>query len=683
MKKIFLLIPALMAVSLLSGCANSGNTSSSGSTPTSGGATSTSVPGGSSSSSSTSSIPGEVKFITQPTSQEVEYPNAVSFSVEVNNPDLVDEYRWEVKSAKAKDEEGEGPLSVTNDDSVIDEEAYRFIHSKDEDLFSSNGEHWVELDGEWTHTNVLTLPHTPQLPKIHEFRCVATLLDGSEIISDVGSYTLTNKDEFKAFASLCEYPILPGKTLDLRDTLYGTGKISLDETGSKYIFDNVHFNNSRICIDDWIYNSAFEIDTHCNEISDYEFNFIGANVIDNVYWEEDNHQGGLGMFLGFIGDSDEPTVTFKGDGNLTIHGGTFGILSYAKLIVDIDINFVGSPKRLTKGIVTSGLTLKANRSLNATIGNEIIFTQSSYLGGNDVFLEPGSVVRANIDVGQVSKGSTNGYGISAAGYVVANEALIDINIVVDMTAMISTNHSVAPLYGINAFNGAIKLTDCDVKVNYHTINPDTSTPEKCAAGLSGLSAQIIQIKGGRTYVDMCSPYVHSVEGIHCLKCEITNNAYINIRVGSDDTSSGILAELKADVYDSGKLLVEDSSIDIVCLPQYETEFHKTAPNAALRVGQLVMKLGANDYIDLYCENGAAIIIMYEIRDDKIEHATRPYTPTHIDLSSVTYDIGDNEWNIDYYSRFDITTKKTQYVCYESLYTNGLTGFVNSICFHKY
>jgi len=596
--------------------------------------------------------PTELAITKQPVNVSVAYPDAPSFEVEVNNAKLVKAYDWDVLISNSSGGGGEGPFGDTEDV-------------------------WERLDGSDCHSSKLTIPFTTAKTGTRTFRCVITDINDKQIISESCKYTLTNKQDFVPFGNLGQYTIRPGTTLDLSKTEYGKGTISLDSTGKNYTFSNVQFNNQFSRFHSGMTPTAFEIETWNNpaDYSEYTLTFEGVNTFTNYFWQEEHNEGGCSFYFGFVGDSIKPTVKMlaKDDNSsLTIVGGTFAILAYTNVYIDININITGNPKRLTKGIICDALEIAPNTIINANTGGTLIFTQTEqgFEKESNVIINEGCIIRGIFDLGKVSDGSTVFYGISAADNLEINKATIDLDIVSDNEFFSKAEQTIAPVCGLASHRAKTIIKDSDISIKYRDIN------EPVVAGIvtnniEGISSPYVEIATSDIYINMVGKYGYYGAGITCLYCEITDSN-VEINIASKGRNTGIYSQATSTNDTAGILKIYNSQVDIICDSEDGPVDERLVPNSAIMCRYPDFRFKGNETINVSAENGFAITVIYEVvnskQGDPTEKKTRPYSPVNFDTSMCSIELFGPayEWNVDYFKRATLDGE-LYYFNYEAMY----------------
>lgn len=227
--------------------------------------------------------PEPLTFTVQPQPQTVNYPDPVTFHVEVSDPDRVASWQWYVTDMAEKDH---------------------------------------LLDGVTAATDTLKYLATTKYDNGQRFYCQVTDTDGNVISSDKAAVTIANSDEVLSLLYVGEYALSPGDSIDLSETNYGTGVISFDQNGRDFTFDHVAMKN------DWVSsgsiltlatNVALFGEAHTGDVS--TLTLIGENDLDNYYYSEKTNTSGVPLEYYILGaQENQMTCVIDGPGTLAIHG---------------------------------------------------------------------------------------------------------------------------------------------------------------------------------------------------------------------------------------------------------------------------------------------------------------------------------------------------------------------------
>lgn len=161
-------------------------------------------------------IPRKLITITkQPEDREVNFPDGTDFTVEVDHPENVKSYRWELR---------------VDDEAGIKDAVY-------------------QLNGSSASEKTLRIPATEcDLHPFH-FKCYITDIDGEVTVSEEGTMTIANPYEAKYVLYVGEYALEAGESADLEDLDLGSGKVTFDANCQDVTLDKVKFQNGGYVFD--------------------------------------------------------------------------------------------------------------------------------------------------------------------------------------------------------------------------------------------------------------------------------------------------------------------------------------------------------------------------------------------------------------------------------------------------
>ena len=272
-----------------------------------------------------------LEILSQPQSLDaVNAPEGVSFTVEVNDEELVESYQWQVVRAE-----------------ILDDDGY-FV---DWD--------WDDLTGSSACTNTLIKPSTDTsdgMDGTTRYRCIITDKDGNEYITEECYYTVENYKKTANYISMGEMAIRAGETLDLSTTPFGTGTVSLNEAGDHAILKDVQFDNTNAIYDISYSSQGFVFCDYNTPVETFTLEVQGDCSIVNTMFDAAENTGGLAMrFNYFGGDSALRDIVITGDGCLYVKGGQ--VLIYyddTDLEIDCDLKLDSFEDQYTDGIRGSG-----------------------------------------------------------------------------------------------------------------------------------------------------------------------------------------------------------------------------------------------------------------------------------------------------------------------------------------
>ena len=265
---------------------------------------------------------GDQSFITeQPVSAEVEYPGGAEFHVGVEDRNKVESWQW----------------------------------------VASDGYSVFTLTGSSASTDTLVIPSTTQDDPEMGYVCIIKLKSGEEIISEPASLVVTGKEQDKTVLYVGDYAVEPGQTLDLSKTGMGKGKVIFDKNGSDITFDRFRFDNSVMVYDRQLSPgfSLFLMRRH-SEVLEYNLIFRGQCSILNTFYDPDYNAGGVALnsYFGTKGEANHPIVNIKGDGKLTITGGSNLIYTDGELDIHSDVRLRPYGEYFTDGITCHNLYIE-------------------------------------------------------------------------------------------------------------------------------------------------------------------------------------------------------------------------------------------------------------------------------------------------------------------------------------
>ncbi|MCQ2802855.1 MAG: hypothetical protein MJ225_04230 [Bacilli bacterium] len=578
----------------------------------------------------------DVEVIKQPTDIHVNYPSGpdkLKMSVTVNHPEKVVSYSWYIGA------------------------------------FSAFGEatSFSEINSDFSHSKDLTLMCVGCAQSKIPVKCLIKT-EHREFFSGIGVIYVDNSNEYVPVIYLLDYPIMAGETLDLSTTPYGTGKIIYDSNETDITFDNVEFNNKNMNSN--LESVGLKLQNWANPHEEFNFNFVGKNVWYNQYWEEDNHQGGLGFFIHFAGASKHPVVNFKGPGDITFIGGSRAISgTNIKVHVYTNINVLGLPNRLTGGIYADDITIESTGSVTGVLGNAILCALSDKPGCGGVVLKKGARVDATINAGNVSVDETQMFGIRALFLVQMTDAFVNIDIVVDYAYFLSLQQSLMPIEGIYSDLGAIEITNSIVNVDIRCKNlPDTSII-MIANSVSAMGGSAITIKNSTVNAVVDSYAFINVRGIDT-GCFEAINSVVNVYAKGMRTVVGILSNYKKDHSVSGAIYIENSKVDVYAEAYtYEMDgFGKPYyMDSGITGVTFEFVLDSNSYIHVKTNRASCLLSIFDHVSSQVV-PVKDYKPTQILLSDYKVDCSTYEINCNSYKGYSPNEEpKEFFVEYEAMY----------------
>lgn len=585
----------------------------------------------------------DVIIDVQPKVVDTEAPNGVDLSVSVRDESKVKSYQWQI-------------------------------------LNSYDSEHnpvYRNMDGTTAKTNKFEIKSTEVSPTFHYFRCEITSLKDAKFYSEDGGYNITNPDADVAGAFLGDYAIIPGQTLDLSKTPYGSGTISLSTDKTKYTFKDVDFSNDYYETGVYLTHVVLEITNWGNTIEDIYFNFEGANVFNNKYWEEATGQGGFTFALNFLGAGAVlPTVHMGGTGTLTSKGGTG--MFYGNVAVEIDglpiVIQTPESQRFDKGIVCRNLVMKNGASIQATLGNEVIFIERGATDpfDNAVEIGEGCSVFANINAGKVIGDTTLIHGIFAANYVDIYKANIQINTVVDIDFFEETMQACA-VDCIGANSTGVNITNSTVLCS--VTNTATESSFIPVQEVSAITGQYVSIANSEVNVAIQGKNMMVCDGIYSKNLLIAENSSVYVDVSCSGCAEGVVGFDRADI--SASTLEVTVDCDEIPLYPYNVTGIRSKEFASLKPGNM-------GYIKVLVNAGFTIGVPFGSETTEKPVVDPMYVPSHIPTDSFVvstpsaYSINQTSYISKYIYDEETGTAVIKYLPVETFYDASGESVVKSL-----
>ncbi len=300
---------------------------------------------------------GEPVITKQPESVEVAYPDGATFHVEVEDPDSVASYQWQL----------------------------------------TDGYNLFTLKGESAKTDTLVIPATEQDTPDMAVACIITDKDGNTVESEPAKISVTNAEEDKTVLYVGDYGVEPGETLDLADTTMGSGTVAFDADGVHVTFTDFKLDNSVMIYDQQLASAlGLMLIRRHSEVPEYVFEFKGDCEITNTFYDAEYNSAGvdLNAFFGSGDDPNHPTVVLKGD-SLTLKCASNA--TYTDGNVDIDLSLKAEPNGaiFMDGIRCNTLILEKAACVELDVNGTGVFTlgdlrlfEGSFLGVNSKPVAP-------------------------------------------------------------------------------------------------------------------------------------------------------------------------------------------------------------------------------------------------------------------------------------------------------
>lgn len=490
----------------------------------------------------------ELKITKQPSNSLIKLGEPTSFEVEVSDPSLVKSYQWMLYNV-------EDPEPTT-------------LYNQEYEIINLGADKWHALDCESARTSKLEIPG-PSFYGEKGYKCIITDINDNVIETDLVHYTLDGYKESDPYIQIGTRVLVPGKTLDLADTPFGTGKVTMSEKGDVLTLDNVNFQNTVFDYDPFDADIAFYFMCYQYLEDSFTLKLIGDNKINNTYFEEDARQGGISFGFFFSGRGKQPEISVEGDGNLTIIGGSHAIYANTAIKIASDINMYCIANHWNAGIHGKKITITNSSVIRATLTSYLFESNNKEKGADGTMtIEDNSVIQATIyPVQNSGRGST----LDALSAVTTSHALNikDSSIAIDLVydyRNLELGDSLPPTTVIGSNNGDITITNSNISVNAKSLNDEMSmvcyqldmiSPQKDLVVNNSVIkacaecphiAQIYGVNGKNIYATDSDIFV-DIEA-YCLNCiaskgimkfdnskvDVLGNAY-----GSEDMSYGVVS----------------------------------------------------------------------------------------------------------------------------------------------
>lgn len=299
-------------------------------------------------------------------------------------------------------DEFEGTLNVTYPEGFkVKVEINHPEYVKEIEWFLSDGSDLLFIPGLNQDKNEFFIPSTNPYDK-NFYLCAAVTDTDNKTIFTEDLHVAVNADKIIPVLYVAEYALAPGQSIDLASINYGTGTIAFDENGQDVTFadvqmdvkDSARYMDRSIAMgtDLFFHYSVYDPDYYAPDLpTNYNFNLVGdTSIINNLYDEPTYSALGVefnAYFHTIDNLANRPTITLKGDGTLTLHGGARAINTDSNLVLDLDLDITTvDPSAYTTAIYTAGLTVAPGHTLNVAANGGIIESNG------DVVFEDGTTI---------------------------------------------------------------------------------------------------------------------------------------------------------------------------------------------------------------------------------------------------------------------------------------------------
>ena len=507
----------------------------------------------------------ELKITKQPESTVVELGSETSFEVLVNDPTLVKSYQWQLFNV-------EDPIDP-------DEPVFKGEVAPE----SLGAEKIVNINCDSARTNKLVMPG-PNFYGEKEYRCKITDIYDQVIYTERCHYTLKDYKQSDPFVAVGSRTVAAGQSLDLATTSFGTGKVSLSEKGNILTLENVKYSNETFDYDPFDGDVAIYFYCYSFQEDSFKVELVGDNVINNVYFEENNRAGGVSFGLFFSGRGKKPVVNVEGEGSLTIIGGSHSIYCNDAMEIHSDINLYSIANHWNAGIHAPGLTIGSGVKIKANLTSYLLESNDKVNPvDGQIHIEEGAVIDAIITpVQNAQRGSTlDALAIVTSSYGISlDNAILNVDVIFDYNNL-ERGTSLPPTTVVTSHNGgSVDINNgSEVNINVSTINDSlryiailcntiVSTSEHLPGQLNIFNGSVVAITGDASScrsvsgpladeidIDSSKVYVDLTGGrTNCLASKgslCINDSIIDVRgVSSEGIAYGVVAQAELEITDS-------------------------------------------------------------------------------------------------------------------------------------
>lgn len=543
--------------------------------------------------------PQRLSITKQPQSAQLNYPDGVELTVEVDDPDFVAEYQWFDTDAIGR------PML---------------------------------LDGITAKTSKLVLPATTYYDSGFDLFCEITDLNGNRIVSDVAHIEVANRDEHKPVFYVGDHGLEPGDTLDLSRTYLGTGTVSFAESGNEVTLDNVvmDIDTDKILFDTSAAPNMglFAAGSGC-VFKDGRFyiHVKGDCSVNCSYYDVEHYSSGIGLTAHFLA-SDVDTATrmvIDGDGSLTLSGGVYGIHTDYELEIDTDLRTRSNGRNYMSGVSANGdVYIDEGAKVDIRSFGHGIFVDCRRLPDgsfeyHDLHIADGAEVRIDATAPHVYSLNTELYGMIANGNIHIGKAKTDISLHAVRATMEPYGGRISAMTGMSAFN--ISLTGSDLSID---VDAEKMGGELYANGVYGINGESLQriylADGAKASIDIDTPIVRDVaEGVESGWTQQGKDFGLVVEDGS---------ELKISVKSSGTAVFGIDLANPVTVTGAAVDVSVEPIGAGIAFGASVPDLkaelvGEADRVALMAENGIAFFAADENGGTEFDI---DHKPAHIIMS---------------------------------------------------
>jgi prepilin-type processing-associated H-X9-DG protein len=447
----------------------------------------------------------------EPEDCEVNYPDPLTFHVEVNRPEDVASYQW----------------------------------------YYSDGWTLFELEGESAKTDTLIIPAWVYNPNPNYVSCVITDKNGNKAFTEDAEIINPNYDDDLKVLYIGEYAVQPGQTLDLSDTFTGSGKVIYDANGTDITFEDVHYSNERAIFDRQLSPSlgVFFFGRHMEE-PEVHFHFKGDNEFENVFFDEEYNSAGVVFNIWFAKEENQPTAVFDGDGTLTLKGGSNAIYCDGHVEIDLPVTSYGLDRVYCDSITGLSVLIDGNAKLDLHPNGTGIRAKG------DLRTYPGAEIKVSSVAPHVSVGPTFKTLIQVDGGIYMQGTKMDLYGTAYPETFVPYGNYLVNFTGIEARSlGDINMDASEVKIAFGCEKgEDVYALNFCGIIGGENSSSLILNNASKVEIEMDLDNVMNATGI-LVPGDVSVDKDSSIRI--DIASLGEVAGIEAD----RTLIVNDGNID--------------------------------------------------------------------------------------------------------------------------
>jgi len=586
-----------------------------------------------SSSSKSTSKPTELEIISQPLEvQHCLIPDGYSLEVKVNNESLVKSYRWQFNNAVREEKQD-----------------------------------WIYLDGLNATYSKFTNTASKSNDHYAEYRCAITDINDNITYSNSGKIYFDNKYSYVPVIYVGENAVRGGETLDLSTTNLGSGKVSLNNTGSEVTIDNVNIDNTEYLKYNSEGSTCFEILSYGYPYKEFTVNLKGNNEVLNTFWQPDHNASGAPFCFNFMRqfEGDIPlieNIKFTGDGTLSITGGTHLIYANTKVTVDCDMIFGTVEDHYGSGIYCDEIEILEGHSLSGSLNGYVLLAEIPHhpkanVQGNITIHDNVSIVM-EVKSPFVSAGACKLSMINAYNDLTINNATISLSEVTLAERYIGKS-GIGEIVGLKSRQGNISIKNSTIKTTINATEYDSLYASSC--GFIVASDGNINIDQSFLTCDCETPYITGGKLISSKGNIAISNSIFRGKMYVNGSIEGISS--------NGTISTNNSHIFV----DVYSFNHSSKLRGVITAG---LTIGNNVQFDIKTTQGIAILVQIGAGEEKREYE-EGYVPT------IFTDVNITTPESSLVNVYSIEGSKHNYVYMETIYvSNDVSIPASNVSFYK-